>query len=213
MSQSDGYYRARRVKCDETKPSCLRCQNLRLECGGYKEKKKLTHSTKRLLPLVPKIDYVSKTVAPLTLPPPHRLFANDQEFQYFKIFADTTSASLAEYLDITLWSQIVLQASQQETFIKHAIIALGALNKSRDITGQALVAGNAHYQIAFQHYGNSIQGIRKACQEERKSRRTILIACLLAICFEYYHGNIDLAVAHVQNGIRLSTYSSPSRIK
>jgi Fungal specific transcription factor domain len=133
------------------------------------------------------------------------LFANDQEFQYFKIFADATSTSLGEYLDTTVWSHIVLQASQQEHFIKHAIIALGALNKSHDVTGRALVAGSVHYQVALQHYGKSIQGIRKACQEERKSRRTILIACLLAICFEYYHGNIDLAVAHVQNGIRLST--------
>ena len=105
----------------------------------------------------------------------------------------------------------MLQASEQESFIKHAVIALGALNKSHDattspgeISGRALRAGSIHYQAAFQQYGKSIQGIRKACEEDRRSKRTILIACLLAICFEYYHGNIDLAINHIQNGIKLS---------
>jgi hypothetical protein len=66
----------------------------------------------------------------------------------------------------------VLQASEQDQFIKHTIIALGALNKSHDVTaaignlsGRTLVARSTHHQVAFRHYGKSIQGIRKACQE------------------------------------------------
>ncbi|KAE9364707.1 hypothetical protein N431DRAFT_354543 [Stipitochalara longipes BDJ] len=203
--------KARRVKCDETKPSCLRCRNLQLECGGYKTKQKpSTRSSHRLLPLVPKIEYLSRAVVPVTTTPSHSLFANDQEFNYFKVYAGTTAPNLAEYFDTPIWSTIVLQASEQEHFIKHAIIALGALNKSHDVMtdnkgvpGRVLISSTPHYEVAFHHYGSSIQGIRKACEEQRKSRRTILIACLLAVCFEYYHGNIDLATAHVKNGIRL----------
>ncbi|PMD37170.1 hypothetical protein L207DRAFT_585525 [Hyaloscypha variabilis F] len=202
--------KARRVKCDETKPSCLRCQTLRLECGGYARKQKPTPSSHRLLPLVPKIQSVSKTAVPLAPTPSHELFANDQEFNYFKVYAGTTAPQLGEYFDTPIWSTIVLQASEQEYFIKHAIIALGALNQSHDVTtsiqgvsGRVLRSSSPHYQVAFHHYGSSIQGIRKACEEQRKSRRTILIACLLAVCFEYYHGNIDLATAHVKNGIKL----------
>jgi hypothetical protein len=213
MDQTNDLNRARRVKCDETKPCCMRCQNLRLECGGYKVKQKSTKPTHRLLPLIPKIKPLSAMVVPLTMSPTQPFFANVQESNYFKVFAGTTSRNLGEYFDTPLWCHIVLQASEQEYFIKDAIIALGALNKNHDITtaigdsaGSAVRAGSAHYQVAFRHYGKSIQGIRKACQEQRKSRRTILIACLLAVCFEYYHGNMDLAIAHVKNGIRLSEF-------
>jgi len=176
-------------------------------------KLKPTPARHRLLPLVPKVEYTSKTVVPLRTTPSHPLFANDLEFNYFKVFADTTAPNLGEYLDTPIWGTIVLQASEQEHFIKHAIIALGALNKCQDImtingniSRRGLISGTPPYQVAFQHYGSSIQGIRKACQEQRKSRRTILIACLLAICFEYYHGNMNLAIVHVKNGIRLSEY-------
>jgi Fungal specific transcription factor domain len=161
--------------------------------------------------VVPKIQYLSKAVVPLSRSPYQRLFGNDLEYQYFKVYAGTTGPNLGEYLDKPIWSSIALQACEEEYFIKHAVIALGALNKSHDVTtaigefsGNALVAGSTHYQVAFHYYGKSLQGIRTACQEERKSRRTILIACLLSICFEYYNGNIDLAIAHVKNGIRLS---------
>ena len=174
-------------------------------------KQKPTRSRDRLLPLVPKVEHLSRTVVPLTATPSRGSFANDQEFNYFKIYASRTAPDLAEYFDTSIWDTIVLQASEQEHFIKHAIIALGALTKSHEATtnnkgvpGRVLISGSPHYQVAFQHYGNSIQGIRKACAEQPKSRRTILIACLLAVCFEYYHGNIDLAIAHVKNGIKLS---------
>ena len=176
-------------------------------------KQKPTHSRNRLLPLVPKVEYLSKTVVPITATPSPGLFANDQDFNYFKIYADTTAPNLSEYYDTPIWSTIVLQASEQEHFIKHAIIALGALNKSHEATASNKgVSGSPHYQVAFQHYGNSIQGIRKACAEQRKSRRTILIACLLAVCFEYYHGNINLATAHIKNGIRLREYCTPLKV-
>jgi Fungal specific transcription factor domain len=180
-------------------------------------KEKPTTSTQRLLPLAPKIGHFPTKGSPLASNPTQPLFSNDEEFSYFKVFAATTSHNLGEYLDITIWNYIVLQASEQENFIKHAIIALGALDKSHDsatladdFSGKALISGSPHYQVAFRHYGKSIQGIRRACQEQRKSRRTILIACLLAVCFEYYHGNIDLAIAHSQNGINLSKYLSPT---
>ncbi|KAH8758790.1 hypothetical protein F5882DRAFT_38334 [Hyaloscypha sp. PMI_1271] len=144
--------KARRVKCDETKPSCIRCRNLRLECEGYKVKLKPTPARHRLLPLVPKVDYTSKTVIPLRTTPSHPLFANDLEFNYFKVFADTTTPNLREYLDTPIWGTIILQASEQERFIKHPIIALGALNKCQDIitingniSRRGLISGTPHY--------------------------------------------------------------------
>lgn len=44
----------------------------------------------------------------------------------------------------TLWSQIILQAAEQESFIKHAVIALGALSMTtHDTTGNGDISGRA----------------------------------------------------------------------
>lgn len=204
--------RLRRVKCDEGKPTCKRCRDMYLECGGYvpQESRNSKKTEQRLLPLLPKAPKIPKTSTALVPGPPPRQFANDQEFQCFKFYCDTTATNLGEYLDMALFSHIVLQASEQESFIRHGVMALGALSravKAKTTTEDHLVGesqGIKHYRVAFQQYGKSIQGIRKACKEERKSKRTILIACLLAICFEYFHGNVNLAIAHIQNGVKLS---------
>jgi len=65
-----------------------------------------------------------------------------------------------------------------------------------------------HYQAAFQQYGKSIHGMRKSCADGERSKRLIRIAHLLALCFEYFYGNIEIAIAHVKNGIKLSGCSA-----
>lgn len=160
---------------------------------------------------MPKVPVALATTTPLVPSPPHHLFTNDDELRYFKVFCDNMALNLGEYLDTTLWNRIVLQASEEESFIKHAVISLGALNKTLDrTTGPRDLLElqlTTHHQIAFRYYGQSIQGIRKACGQHRRSKRTILIACLLAICFEYYYGNVDVAIMHIDHGIKLSKYS------
>ena len=179
------------------------------KCGGYiKEKKKESQSAvHRLLPLVPKIPTLPTTTMLLRYCPTPNFFTSDEEYRYFRVFYDTTASNLAEYLGSTLWNTIVLQGSEQESFIRDAVIALGPLNKTVETTPEGgdflrrqLSSGAVHHQAAFQQYGKSIKGIRRACAERRLSKRIILIACLLAICFKYFHGNIDPGIAHIRSG-------------
>lgn len=217
--------RKRRVKCDETKPACIRCRNLNLDCAGY-QRPKSELAANRLLRLVPKTPILSPPAISLTsnaslLQQP---FSSGRDFQYFRVYCDTTAFNLGVHLDTPIWSHIVLQASEQESYIRDAVTAIGALEmatQERHATSNALPVYKCsegdptctglqiqHYEAAFQLYGKAIEGIRKACQEKRQSRRMILIACLLAICFEYFHGNINSAIIHVQHGLRLSQYRS-----
>jgi hypothetical protein len=170
---------------------------------GKKDKNSL--GDKPLALLVPKTPTISSFLRP-TLS--QRRFTNDQDFQYFQVFCNTSAPHLGEYLDESLWGRIVLQASEQEWFIKHAVIAIGALNRATNAPTEVTRSGqtdvSTHFEAALRHYGKSMQGIRKACEEEKQSKRSILIACLLAVCFEYSHGNNDNAVAHIRHGIQLS---------
>jgi hypothetical protein len=190
---------------------------MRIDCGGYtvRGKSKLPASSSSLQPLAPKAPMSTTHGTTLISLPIQQSFQNDQELQYFQVYCDSTATGLGEYLDVHLWSRIVLQASAQEPYIRNALIALGALNKTLSLktlteTQPETVKTQltVHYQAAFQNYGKLLKGIRKACEEERVSRRTILIACLLAICFEYLDGNASLAIAHIKSGILLSKLPS-----
>ena len=156
---------------------------MHLKCGGYINTKKQEPKSgvRRLLPLAPKIPTPPATAMALRNSPAAKIFTNEEEYRYFKVFCDTTASNLAEYFDSALWNTIVLQGSEQESFIRDAVIALGALNKTvetayegGDFLRGRLNSGARHYQAAFQQYGKSIKGIRKACAEQRQSRRTIL---------------------------------------
>jgi len=175
-----------------------------------KQKHKTKYGGKPLPALAPKTHTPSTQADSLRLNPFKQRFINDQEFHYFKVFCDTSAPHLSEYLDENLWTSVVLQASEQESFIRHAVIAVGALNMANiastepgSVEENEKSANVGHFEFALQQYGKSIQGIRKACQMAPKSKRLILIACLLAVCFEYSHGSNECAVAHVKNGINL----------
>jgi len=181
----------------------MRCQKMRIDCGGYtvRGKSKLPASSSSLQPLAPKAPMSTTHGTTLISLPIQQSFQNDQELQYFQVYCDSTATGLGEYLDVHLWSRIVLQASAQEPYIRNALIALGALNKTLSLktlteTQPETVKTQltVHYQAAFQNYGKLLKGIRKAC--------------LLAICFEYLDGNASLAIAHIKSGILLSKLPS-----
>jgi hypothetical protein len=148
--------------------------------------------------LVPKNSTIVTYLSPNLL---QRRFTNDQDFRYFQVFCKTSAPHLGEYLDESIWSQIVLQASEQASFVKNAVVAIGALNKATHVPTES---SNTHFQAALQQYGRSMREIRKACEKQHDNKTSILIACLLAVCFEYSHGNNDNAVTHIRHGIRLS---------
>jgi hypothetical protein len=142
--------RTRRVKCDEAKPTCIRCRDLRLKCWGYL-KPKSERAAQRLVPLVPKTHTLATPAVSLSPGPSQQLFASDQDSRYFKIFCDTTASNLGEYLKTHIWSYHVLQASEQESFIKHAVIALGALNKAVDIRMEATIQTGGSWEGVITH--------------------------------------------------------------
>ena len=71
--------RARKVKCDETKPSCLRCVRFKTQCGGYPK----PHMKSPRRPLLPKS---SDAEMALQCPVSARLFESDQDLRYLRIF-------------------------------------------------------------------------------------------------------------------------------
>ena len=95
---------------------------------------------------------------------------------------------------------MVLQASEADQFIRHGVIAIGALNFERRVAKDKGMERTRH-EFAYREYDRAILGLRTAIAEGRADVRTKLIACILFACFETYHGNNDFATAQIYAGI------------
>lgn len=195
------------MKCDEAKPSCLRCEKFGIQCDGY------------IIPPVRRIKFESVKVQPQAQLKPHlspkrnsnlpweslvqlpekRLFASQGEYQYFQLFLNNLIPRTATHLDFDLWNSLIREAVQRDTSVQNVIIALAALESTWEIV---LVQGvrtlrqssqaQKHHLFAVEQYNKAIQGMRKAAIEGEQELNIRLITCIFTICFESYYGNADV---------------------
>ena len=192
--------RLRRVKCDETKPECQRCIKFGAHCDGYPTQPQSALASRiaprRHQPLQPK-DLVKTPQSTISGIQSAIHFDSERELRYFRIFCDETASQIAGPFKSSLWDRLVPQASEVEPFVRHAIVAIGAIaNISRDARG-FLMSGKGNYknqnldvehQYALKQYDKALKGMRDAMMRGDHDPRTALIACLLAFCFETWEG-------------------------
>ncbi|RDW84877.1 hypothetical protein BP6252_02467 [Coleophoma cylindrospora] len=234
----------RRVKCDERKDGCLRCEKFGTQCDGYVSEKQYAQ-TRALAPRIqvqstypagwrvpiPRlavseasdaIALVNSPAVPLSITQlaSKRLFENPQQHRFFQSFSDQCSYQLTGCFESAFWNRLVLQASEQEPSIRHAIIALGALDPAsfgastdpsdavKDDTDPeasrlALAQRYEKQQYAIAEYMKSIRIMRKTLDAGERNIRSMLIACLLFTCFESMCNNHDSALGQVQGGFNM----------
>jgi hypothetical protein len=104
---------------------------------------------------------------------------------------------------------MVLQESHSEPAIRHAVVAVGALHKTmveylkssgEDDSGPIQ---KAHHDFALRQFHKAICQIRERLSGGNVRLRLALISCLLFVCFESFHGDLDSAMAQVSSGLNL----------
>ncbi|CZR62946.1 uncharacterized protein PAC_12843 [Phialocephala subalpina] len=198
----------RRVKCDERRPGCLRCEKFGRECDGYEPQK-----TPLRLEKAPKSISKIHSLLPIALAPATSVSHvqitvqchDEQEEQYLRFFHVETAGVLSGGFDSSLWNHIVLQACNEEPCILHIAVALAALDKSCRAKSMKcpLLTSEEHRRYALQKYSTAIQEVREVLRDRRDSLRTVLIASLLIFCFESFHGDIRLALTNVHMAVEL----------
>lgn len=199
--------RTRHVKCDETRPSCLRCLKVDFECDFLlaKSSRKDVDSRPKVKPLAPK-----PTSTHIIFHPPSRnMFRNERERRSFQYFCQKTAHELSGCYATDLW-RLILQACERDTAICHAVIAIGALdltsNKSKPRPQLRLTASDEveqDHRFALQQHGIAIRQMRESTSAKKSDLRTMLIGCILLTCFETFHGNHQSAVMQIQSGLNL----------
>ncbi|KAE9371411.1 hypothetical protein N431DRAFT_426074 [Stipitochalara longipes BDJ] len=207
----------RRVKCDETKPHCQRCIKFGAQCDGYKPHVKIPPREQRIQSIQ------SKTLLPkhahLQPLPRHRLnvgagIEDQLNGHCFRIYLEETAKQINGPFPNPLWSKLIPQISEQEPFVRSAIIAIGALGKHSRAkyhihTSSPSFQGK-DYQYALKLYEKSLRGMRDAISTGKHNLRNALIACLLVFIFEGMLGNQAAAVLHAESGLNLLFQSAIS---
>ncbi|KAF4436123.1 Zn(2)-C6 fungal-type DNA-binding domain [Fusarium acutatum] len=127
----NGHHRIRRVKCDEARPSCLRCTSTGRTCDGYEEAA-VQHQSP-----------IQSVIAG---------YGNSQEARSIQFFIERTLSQLTSFFPDEFWGISVLQVAQNEPSISHALVSFSAYH-------EAFTNGIPGYKIPFalKHYNLSIK--------------------------------------------------------
>lgn len=190
----------RRVKCDETRPSCRRCTSTGRKCDGY-----ATNLTSTLTTTI--LPRPSQTLTGF------RYATGARDIRSFQFFYEKTVSSLAGYCGSELWSRSVLQVSQKEKPVWHALVALGALHENFE-NGQQIpgpwFSRKSHDTFALQQYLAAIRALLRPSEDSGSPSSTYvisshgatlsvdvcLISCVLFVCYEVCYSTTLLADTH-----------------
>ncbi|KAH6695858.1 hypothetical protein BKA61DRAFT_531494 [Leptodontidium sp. MPI-SDFR-AT-0119] len=200
----------RRVKCDEQRPFCKRCIRFGVQCDGYplpKRAKSVVQRPKAIL--LPKFHNIRTHQTPYAAPSLTK-FESDEESMCFTIFSKNTAYEIFPNVEMGRLRLMFLQACEARDAIRHAIVALGALDMTSRVRSQGHIRdaarrdfGNTashHYQFAIQQYAKAI---KYAQLEGGRDFRTALMTCLVILSFEGWVGNHEVAVQQIRIGTQL----------
>ncbi|KAJ5832851.1 hypothetical protein N7474_001162 [Penicillium riverlandense] len=175
--------RARRVKCDEGKPTCTRCTDTGRKCEGYA----VPASSAALLPI---------EVAP------RPEVASPVEPRALDFFFHKTAPHLAGFFEASFFQGSVLQLSLAEPAIRQAIAAIASLHELEAPDPSLPTDTGLSADLPVRLYNQSIRSIIDRAAGNN-AMPVVAVANILYTCFEFLRGNAATAANHVRSGINL----------
>lgn len=190
-------YRARKVKCDETKPVCNRCKTTGRTCDGYgiwggggnnyADRYCPTSKQEQLC------------VSPESYPAGNISCDEGDCMQWLhsEILCGTSS-----FFDATFWTDLVVPAAWSVPAVTHAVVALAAALRGVNSTRQGLP--DVQQQLTLRQYTKAIRLLQPLLlNQDNMSITLVLVTCLLFTCLEYLREQYRAAALHLHNGLKL----------
>ncbi|KAI2974330.1 transcriptional regulator family: Fungal Specific TF [Aspergillus niger] len=187
--------RTRRIKCDETPgPACKNCTSTGRTCD---------RSPVFQLPVKTRLRHASLLHTHISTNVPGM---TTDERRCLALFQTYTMPMLIGVCDSELWQRLVLQMSQTEPAVGHAVAALGAFHETTtgSVTGTEVVGGNNDYRLfALEQYGRAIAVLRRRLASgsgDPQLRVTALVCCVIFVVIEFLQDNYREVLVHLKNG-------------
>lgn len=129
--------------------------------------------------------------------------ANDIEEQSLRFFRTRTAVVFAGYCDSGFWGRVILQVSNTEPAVRHAVMALGSLHEYFESQGTAIGYDLKHKSLSFslQQYNTAIALLSQdPSAGMRLPVEIVLICCALFISIEIPQGNYATITRHLLGG-------------
>lgn len=173
------------MKCDETKPICVRCEKNGRLCEGFGYSK----------PLRSHQSHVADQLAHIL----SGTFQTRAEYRQFEYFRHHVLLYLTGFDNQSrFWNETVLQFSEASPAVLHAVLALSALYEHLDGSSKGMLAPDKH---VLQHYNKSIKYLRQAPSSHPVE--FALTCCILFVAFESARDDHKMALFHLQNGLNI----------
>ncbi|KAI1327195.1 hypothetical protein F5Y16DRAFT_372308 [Xylariaceae sp. FL0255] len=192
--------KARRVKCGEERPSCLRCVSSGRICDGYG----IWGGGGRSRPETVVLPKANPNTLSRNLSRPFAFGNLDpQEESCFRWFRYRTFVKLPLPFISPFWHTLVFQACATEPAVFHAVIALSAAHR-KDTFIDDTEKSSSDAEFMLLQYGKAIHHLQPHFStNETKSLRIALATCALFTFLEYIIGNYDAANTHLLSGLKL----------
>ncbi|KDN70018.1 putative C6 zinc finger protein [Colletotrichum sublineola] len=202
----------RKVKCDETKPACIRCTKTGRKCDGYLPPEQTASNaggspgSDGLPPLSPSISFFSDWAGGSR---EQRAFEFYRNFSVPSIFSDGVAS--------TLWKKLVPHFCHAEPAIRHAVLAISSLHETLALPpGSNPTAeeednyGLLANTFASEQYGKALKHLREWKPTDASPATVPLLACLLFICIEFMLGDEAASQLHITQGRSILSQLKPS---
>ncbi|TDZ24665.1 Transcriptional regulatory protein moc3 [Colletotrichum orbiculare MAFF 240422] len=211
----------RRVKCDETRPFCLKCTKSSRGpgvCEGYAADR-VHHrrpadqprtiakgGTWRIKPSCCSNNNSNSNTNPLLEPGYEANFFTDAgERSYFDFWRALVS-NIYLFPNDTL-VRVLPQLARTEPAIKHAALAVAAMARAlvpsvRRRTRREFYGNGPHYEFALKHYVKAIKLLRTA-KPSADNMLWAIVCCVLFVTFECLQCDYDATLAHVDHAYRM----------
>jgi hypothetical protein len=184
--------KTRRVKCDETKPFCLKCTKSGRRCDGYVPLKTWVFEVRTR-------DEPSPS-SPSLISSPSSDYSDPIESRSLQYFRERTVPVLSNFAAVTqeFFNSTLLQACHVEPAVKHMIIATALLQ-------EAILCHPGQYSTNRwyfrQHYSKAVALLTG--QGSNPSVETVLMSCLLFLTCENFQGSSVAGLLHIYNGLKI----------
>ncbi|KAF0317363.1 C6 zinc finger domain protein [Colletotrichum asianum] len=177
---------ARKIKCDETKPVCVKCSATGRKCHGYKA----------LTPARPARPQLCLAKSPDEFPGS----LNGADYRAMQFFSEMVGPNLPGATDPYFWTDLVMQFTRFEPAVKHSVLAISALYEdvtmtSADATGSSQARRLRDNNLALAHYNIAIKHLLVM-----ENKGLVVLVCLLFICIEILQSNREAALQHSTHG-------------
>lgn len=181
----------RRVKCDETKPACLKCVKSGRKCDGYVPSKTWVFEVRTR-------DDTSNS--PSLISSPSADYSDPMESRALQYFRERTVPVLSNFASVAreFFSSTILQAGHTDSIIKHMIIATASLQEALICTPSQY---NANRWYFGQHYSKAIALLTGP--GTNPSVETVLMSCLLFLTCESFQGSTMAGLLHIYSGLKI----------